>query len=565
MEFRRVLFRSVAGTFSIDNTFLESRRGINDMYNNAQRMWVNPNTGAIEYEQPINGGTQLDFTESIRWSTQAGSVDLGRTYRRIYYSGQANYARTFGKHNVTALGLFSREQYATGGEFPRYREDWVFRLTYNYLSRYFAEINGAYNGSEKFGPDNRFDFFPSFSAGWMLSDESFMKSIKFLDMLKLRASWGRIGDDSVGGRFLYQDQWAFSGNAIMGSPASNTPYTFYRITTLGNPNVAWETVEKRNFGMEYSFLKGLISGSVDVFNDKRTDILVSGGSRAIPSYFGATPPVANLGSVKSQGYELEAKLNHSFDNGIRVWGNASMTHATNEVLFRDDPQLLAAHRKAQGYAIGQTKTYIDGGFIQSWDDLYGSTAGEANNQNKLVGDYNILDFNGDGVINADDQAPYQYTGVPENTYTASLGAEWKGFSVFVRFYGVNNVSREISFPSFHSTSNVAFVEGDYWSPITGGDITYPRITTTTATGANGTRYWYDGSYLRLKNAEVAYTFTGKWIKKLKMKSCRIYLNGDNLLLWTKMPDDRESNFSGSSSFGAYPTVRRFNIGFDITL
>jgi len=556
-----------AATFSMDNSFLEDRRGVNDLYNDGQRMWVDPNTGVITYQQPINGGTQLDFAESIRWSTQPGRVNLGQTYRRMYYSMQMNYARTFGKHDVTAMGLFSREQYARGSEFFRYREDWVFRATYGYLSRYFAEVNGAYNGSEKFGPNYRFDFFPSFSAGWMISEEPLMQKLTFLDMLKVRASWGRIGDDSVGGRWLYQDQWAFSGNAIMGATPANTPYTFYRISTLGNPDVSWETVEKRNFGLEYSFLHGIVAGSVDIFNDKRTNILVSGGSRAIPSYFGATPPVANLGSVKSKGYELELRSNYVFSNGLRLWGNANMTHATNKVLFRDDPELYAAHRKGQGYAIDQSKVYIDEGFIGSWDDLYGSTQAEANNQNKLVGDLSIIDFNGDGVINADDQAPYQYSGVPQNTYSASVGVEWKGLSFHVQFYGVNNVSRQISFPSFHSTSNVAFVEGTYWTKDGGGDISYPRITTNAPTGSDGTRYWYDGSYLRLKNAEIAYTLSGKWIEKLKLKSCRIFLNGDNLFLWTKMPDDRESNFSGDggSSFGAYPTVRRFNLGFDITL
>jgi TonB-linked SusC/RagA family outer membrane protein len=549
---------------SIDNTFKEIERGINDLYNNAQRMWVNPETGDITYEQVMDAGTQLDYSESIRWIAEPGFVDLGATYRKLYYSLQLNYVRRFGKHDVTAMGLFSREKYATGSEFLHYREDWVFRATYNYAMKYFVEVNGAYNGSEKFGPGYRFAFFPSYSAGWMLSEEKFMKAVKFLDMLKLRASYGRIGDDNAGGRWLYQDQWSYGDNTLMGSIPANTPYTYYRISSLGNENVSWETVEKRNFGIDYSFLKGLVAGSADIFNDKRSDILISGGSRAIPTYFGATAPVANLGKVNSRGYELELRLNYTFAGGLRLWANTNMTHAINKVMFRDDPELLPAYQKSAGYTIGQTKSYIDAGFITSWDDLYGSTERSTNNANKLPGDYNIIDFNGDGIIDSYDQAPNQYTGIPQNTYNASFGLEWKNISCFVQFYGVNNVSRDINFPTFHSTSNVAYVEGTYWEKNGGGDIPLPRWTTLVGGDAAGTRYLYDGSYRRLKNAEIAYTFNRGWVNKAGINSCKLYLNGDNLLLWTKMPDDRESNFSGNASFGAYPTVRRFNLGINIT-
>ncbi len=557
---------SVKANISLDNSFQEYERGINDLYHYAQQIWVDPATGIVKYKQPVNSGTQLDFAESVIWAPQAGNVNLGATFRKVYYSGQLNYARKFGKHDVTGMGLFSREKYTLGNEFPHFRENWVFRTTYNYDSRYFAEVNGAYNGSEKFGANNRFAFFPSFSGGWLMTSEDFMKDVKFLEMLKFRASWGRIGDDNVGGRFLYTDQWAYTGNASLGdvTPA-NTPYTFYRISSLGNPNVSWETVEKRNFGADYSLFGGLLAGSVDVFSDKRSDILIAGGSRAVPSYFGDTPPMINLGKVNSHGYELEVRFNHVFGNGMRLWSNANMTHAVNKVIFRDDPELYYAYQKQQGYPIGQTKAYLDYGYLKSWDDVYGSTERATNNPNKLAGDYNIIDYNGDGVIDDYDRAPYEYTGTPQNTYSASLGFEWKGFSAFVQFYGVNNVTREITFPTFHSTSHVAFVEGSYYAKGVGGDVPLPRWTTNVGGDAAGTRYLYDGSYVRLKNAEIAYTFKNVLVNKIGIKSCRVYLNGDNLLLWTKMPDDRESNFSGSSSFGAYPTVRRFNLGIDITL
>ncbi|MDR2145765.1 MAG: TonB-dependent receptor [Tannerella sp.] len=549
---------SARADISLDNRFLEQDRGINDLYNYQHRKYVYTD-GSVSWREGE------DFSEQIRWQVQNGNINTSQTYRRVYYSARLNYERTFGLHNVTALGLFSRERLATGSEFPHYREDWVYRATYNYAMKYLLEFNGAYNGSEKFGPDYRFAFFPSFSGGWTISEESFMKGIGFLDMLKIRASWGKIGDDEVSGRFLYQDQWQFSGNARMGNFPANTPYTFYRTTTIGNLDVSWETVEKQNLGFDFAFLQNFVAGSFDLFKDHRTDIMITGNDRAVPSFYTGFVSTANLGEVKSKGYELELRLNYVFENRMRLWLTGSMTHAINEVLFRDDPELTPAYQKQAGYKMGQTREFIDQGFLQSWDDVYGSTPREGNNLLKIAGDYNIIDFNSDGVINDNDRAPYQYSGVPDNTYNLSLGWSWKEFSAFVQFYGVNNVSRLVDFSTFHSNSNVAYHEGAYWTKDGGGDIPVPRWGVS-PTGQNGTRFWYDGSYLRLRNAEIAYTLSSDMAKKLNMKGCKIFLNGENLFLWSKMPDDRENNFSsnGSGGDGAYPTVRRFNLGIDIT-
>lgn len=153
----------------------------------------------------------------------------------------------------------------------------------------------------------------------------------------------------------------------------NSPYTHWKISSLGNPNVSWETVEKRNIGLDYAFFNGLIAGSVDIFNDTRTDIIVAGGDRAIPSYFGTTAPRTNLGKVNSHGYELELRLNHVFNNGLRAWLNTSMTHAINEIKFRDDAPLLPAYQKGAGHAINQVYSYIDHGNLATWDDVIGSS------------------------------------------------------------------------------------------------------------------------------------------------------------------------------------------------
>ncbi len=556
----------LSGMISWDNVFQERDRGVNDLYHDAQQKWIDPLTGDVYYKNAYDGTTGFDFAQGILWSTQAGAVNNGATQRRLNYQVQLYWGRQFGKHNVSAMGLWARQENATGSEIPRYREDWVFRATYDYAGKYFFEYNGAYNGSEKFSPDNRFAFFQSGALGWMISEEKWMNwSKKFLDMMKFRVSYGEIGDDNVWQRWMYVSQWAYGGNTLIDLNHNASPYAWYRESVVGNPNVKWETVKKFNFGIDYAFLGGMFAGSLDFFHDKRVDILLDGGSQSVPFYFGATAPTANLGEVKTSGYELELRFNKSITKDMRVWANFNMTHATNEVVFKDDPELYPAYQKQAGFPMGQYHSYVDMGYIQSYDDLYGSTKHDTSDNQKLVGDYKIIDYNGDGVIDSDDSIPYGYSSTPENTYNATIGFEWKGFSCFVQFYGVTNVTRDVTLSDFGSNLNNVYKSGSWWSKDNPtADVTASRWNTKPSYN-DATRYLYDGSYIRLKNAEIAYTINNDWLHKLGLRELRIYLNGNNLWSWSRMPDDRESNFAGGGGQGAYPTMRRFNLGVKFTL
>lgn len=565
---------SARAMVSWDNVFVEHERGINDLYNSAQGKWIDPVTGQIYLRNDFESNNGFDWMQGVNWQTSAGSVNNSSTVRNLYYQAQLNWARNFGKHNITAMGLFSRQENARGSVMPTYREDWAFRTTYNYADRYFIEYNGAYNGSEKFSAENRFAFFNSGAIGWMISEEPFMKFLKqrkILDMLKVRASYGEIGDDNLGDpfdssrRWLYMTQWAYGGKTTIDLNQKESIYAWYRESAIGNTNVKWETVKKLNLGLDYSFLEGLLAGSIEIFRDERSDILVRGVDRSVPSYFGGTAPTANIGRVRTNGYELELRLNKTFANNLRLWGNFSMTHAENKVLKKDDQALRPGYQKAAGYSIGQYTSYIDAGFIQNYDQLYGSPAHDSNDAHKLPGDYYIVDFNGDGVIDNKDQAPYGYSSTPQNTYNATIGFEWKGFSAFAQFYGVNNVTRDVTLTSFGNKLNTVYNMGTWWSKDAPyADVTVPRWSSTPSYN-NGTQYLFDGSYIRLKNVEVAYTFTKGWIKKLGMNYLKIYVNGNNLWLWTRMPDDREANLSGAGFLGAYPTVKRYNLGIKFTL
>lgn len=556
------------GMISWDNQFREQGRGVSDLYNGPQYKWIDPATGAVTKKNPTETTSQFDYLPGSKWSTQAGSVSNGNTLRNLNYQLQLNWNREFGVHNVGLTGVWTRQETAVGSMIPMYREDWVYRATYNFADRYFVEYNGAYNGSEKFKKGKRFGFFNSGAIGWRVSQEKFWEGLRdWWEELKIRASYGEIGDDS-GGRYLYMDEWGTGGNTSMDITGydNRSMYTFYYLSKLGNPDAGWEKVKKFNLGIDYAFLNNMFAGSVEIFKDKRDGILINGNDRAMPSYFGQTPPTANLGKAESKGFEVEVRFSKNINRNMRVWANLSMTHAANKIIDRDDPALKPAYQKQAGYVIGQTHSYLDKGFLNSFDDIYGSPSHDVNDASRLPGDYYIVDFNGDGVVDNKDSVPYGYSGTPQNTYNATIGFEWKGFSCFAQFYGVTNVTREVSLVSFGNHIDNVYNIGDWWSGETGtGDILIPRWYSTVSGYSNGTQYLYDGSYVRLKNVELAYTFTNGWIKKLGLSYMKLYLNGNNLWVWSRMPDDRESNFSGGSGSGAYPTMRRFNFGVRFSL
>ena len=562
---------------SWDNVFVEASRGVNDLDHAAQYKYIDPITGVVTYKQKPGGKNNFDFVETIAWKTDAGALNNNLTQRNLFYQAQLYWGRKFGQHDVTAMGVFNRSERATGSQFTNYREDWAFRTTYNYADRYMLEYNGAYNGSEKFSKDNRFAFFNSGAIGWNVANEKWFKPVteakvfgrNLVDILKFRYSYGEIGEDNVWERWLYQTTWAYGGKTHLDStnPNNESIYTWYKESKVGNPDIHWEKAIKQNFGIDYAFLGGLVAGSLEFFNEKRSDIMIAGSSRSVPFYFGASAPYMNKGRTKTTGYELEVRLKYDFANGIHAYANMNMTHAKNVVTEHDDPVMLPSYQKNVGYSIGQAKSYLDNGTAQSWDDVIAMTPHNTNDNQKLPGQYIITDFNGDGVIDTNDSAPYGYTGTPQNTYNATIGIDYKGFSIYAQFYGVNNVSRYVAFNSLpKSYVHTVFKEGAYWSPSTPDGIPSLRMNSTPSY-YEGTRFLYDGSFCRLKNLEVAYTWNDGWIKSLGLSMLKVYVNGNNLFLWTDMPDDRESNFAGTglASQGAYPTMKRINFGFKLEL
>jgi hypothetical protein len=439
-------------------------------------------------------------------------------------------------------------------------------------------VNGAYNGSEKFGPGYRFGFFPSLALGWVLSNEEFLK-FDWLYKLKLRGSIGKVGSDSGIPRWGYIGSWTAGGtnsygmtyaNALFGNAngqtnpvtAMNSPYTFYWEGTIPNAAINWETATKKNIGVEISILQNMITFEADIFKDDRKDIFMSESRRNIPSYFGAKAVPINLGQTETKGFELDLVFRKTMQNGFNYWFRQSITRAKDLVIKAEDPPLQDDYLKTVGYQIGQTKSQIrDGSIANNWDEVYAQT-GLDNNIRKLPGDWGIIDFNGDGKINSFDSAPYGFpSDRPGNTYSTYLGFGFKDFSFMIQFYGVTNITQNVSLASPAATrkSRLSSYLVDYWTiDNPGADFMAPRLTTGSGWGDY---QQFDGSFLRLKTAEIAYILPKNLTKNLGLSSFRIYVNGNNLIFWSDLPMDNES---GSwDVYNSYPTYKVVNFGIDV--
>lgn len=560
------------GHFMLDNV-IQSNKELYDGGSTASqyvsKVYVNDGKDVI-IKYPTDYTSDFVYTPNPWYLKDYTLNDWGRA-RRSVYDLSLNYSRTFGDHDVSALALFKREQYAYGSMIPTYREDWVGRLTYNYKYTYFIEANGAYNGSEKFGPGYRFDLFPSVALGWMVTEEAFMKKVPWINKLKLRASYGVVGDDNFSGRWKYMTQWGTYNSKLMMNKFSydgsrNSAYTLYKEASVGNPDLHWEKAIKQNYGFDLGVLDNQLRLTFDYFTEDRSDIMIPGSNRAIPSWFGIDAPDANLGEVEVRGYEFVLNGNKRVGN-VDLRGTFTYSHAKDKIIVKSDPALAPYYTKQAGYAIGQNRSMIGGKMITNWDDVYMSTSLADGQDSKRIGYYDLIDFNNDGNVNSSyDTVPYGYSSHPQNTWSLNLGMTYKAFSCSVQFYGQSNISRQVILDGHNNSQMLYFTDrGNIWSPSNpSGTDTYTPWSLTKAAN-NPYANWYDGSMIRLKMVELSYDLPSKVCKSFGVKKARVFMNGNNLALWTDLPDDREYNDASSDGYfrGAYPTVKRVNFGLNV--
>lgn len=542
------------------------------------------NIGVLEgrkKERVYNVRVDYD-SETLSYSSNGDKIEpLTMTSSRlsnyqIYVQGSINYARTFGKHNVTAMATAYRRFWeGTSANIPYNVLGTAARATYSFDDRYLVEGNLGYNGSEQFAPSKRFGLFPSGSIGWIASNESFLKGNKYLTWLKFRASYGLVGNDSMGGlRFLYQDDNQIqSGNGFVQGLGGK----IVKEGLIGNKNITWELSKKMNLGVEIGLFKDFRI-NVDYFTEKRDQILLR--RRTVPSFQGVSSdyiPRVNMGKVDNHGVDVEVSYSHTFNRDFSISSRVNFGFNDNTVIELDEPmrsEEYAYQYHEEGFRLGQEFGYLidwnspGNGYFTSQDEIDNYYPYEFGGKPR-VGDFVYKDVNGDGVIDQKDLSPIGYsTTVPGLNYGISLGLNFKGIDFNVLFSGLGRYSKYYSGQGvvewtkqgtyFDWTRN-GWTEERYKN---GEKITYPAISTSqTVSHTENDFFIQNRSFLRLKNIELGYTLPERFLSKVGVKALRVYVSGQNLFVWDNLRIthiDPEQN----NSYG-YPITKNVTLGLNI--
>lgn len=511
--------------------------------------------------------------------------------RNWYMEASLNYNRKFGGHTISALLLYnqSRKYYPSEySDIPSGYVGLVGRITYDWQNRYMAEFNIGYNGSENFAPDRRFGTFPAGSFGWVMSEEKFFHPLKsVVNFLKLRASFGLVGNDKIGGaRFMYtpdpyivNNGAAFNRNngygyhfGIGSSSINKGAYEGSRT----NPNVTWEKAFKQNYGIDAYFLEDRLKASVEYFREHRKDLLWQDGT--LPTLLGFSSPHSNVGEVKNWGWELSLKWNDKINNNFRYWASINLSYNQNEIIEKKEAPYNNSYQYEKGHRIGAEAKYA---FWRFYDEntpaLYEATFHRPFPKHTVAlqnGDAVYIDLDGNREIDSNDVSrDYGYTNDPEYMAGINIGFAWKNIEVSTQWTAAWNVSRMLSDvfrqPFYSSTSNdqgglLTYHVTNTWTPENPSQNSeYPRATWASATNnyATSTLYEKDSKYLRLKTLQIAYNFHFPLMKRLKLSTCQLAFSGYNL--WTITPylwGDPETRASNAPS---YPLSKTYSLSLKL--
>lgn len=522
-------------------------------------------------ESLITSNIKINFERKFGLHTISAFAGYEQSKRHLeYFDAQRfNYLST--KLPELSQGGVAATDYLNSGYSTNYtRKSWISRMSYNYNERYLLEGQFRADGSSIFPQNKRWGYFPSVSAGWRISKEDwFADKVGFFDDLKIRASYGTLGNDNVDG-FQYFDNYTLVGNglvALLKDKSQIEPNV--KLAKLANPDITWEVSRKLDVGINAQFLKNFTLEAI-YFQQKRSDILTIRNA-SIPATSGivnpykernVTPlvPSENIGKVNSEG--VEATLGYQ-KTGDFSWGaSGNFTFAKSKIVFIDEAIGTLDYQRETGRPLGTYLLYNAVGLNRTAEQLAASPQAPG----AKVGDLIYQDYNGDGKITADDMVRSRYGNIPQITYGFSLNAAYKNFDASLLFAGQARVSQHV-LPESGTVGNFYSSWADNrFHPINNPNGTYPMVPERASSAVSGGLYnntfWLNNaSFLRLKNMEIGYTLPSELLSRLKLGGLRFYVNGFNLLTFTKVKDyDPEGN-SGSGQF--YPQQRIINIGANL--
>lgn len=524
------------------------------------------------------------------------------------YQLQVNYNRSFGLHNVTAMTMvlarkgfsstscmfrnsFDSEildqinagntdgQTMNAVDSETARASYMARVNYNYASKYLVEFNIRRDGSENFAPDKRWGTFASASLGWVISEEPFFESLKnTINFLKIRGSYGTLGNDNTGGvSFPFYSRFELYQGAVASNGFMNNlgDYAFGDLVTKGlvpgaiaNSLATWEKSNKANIALDATLFNNL-NFTVDLFTERRTNILTQ-RTAEVPSSFGGTLPLENIGIVNNKGIDLSLNYHNSIGKvNYSVGGN--FTFARNKIVEMAEAEGTSEYMRQTGRPINGYYGYKTDGIFQSQEEIdsYAKQEVAGVGYETQIGDIKYVDVDGNGVVNSDDMTYLGYGNIPEIIYGINGSLNWKNFDFSFLMQGAANaqvyLKGGIILPYFNQGNLPQFWVNEAWTEENPSNR-YPRLAESVhnfpATDVPGVQtYLYNASYLRLKNIEVGYTFPTSWLSRIGVTNARVYVNAQNLFTISDVPQIDPENTEQEG--WTYPQMKSFNFGLSL--
>lgn len=580
--YRRSVNDDMSGTLSADWTIVKGlklslqggARYLNNNTHENRKASDNPLAGDTEnhISESFNRSTKYTATAMLSYNTTiAEKHNLGAL---VGYGYEGEHSNWFSTQRITDNHDYDvMVGEVTGSDKTPIKNasnasDWslysVFaRINYNYDEKYLLEVNLRNDYSSYFAKGNRSGLFPSFSAGWRLSQEDFWENVRpYVSMMKLRGSWGLVGNNRIG---AYQYQQSVTVNPS-GMVFDNTSVPTAGFSSA-NPGIKWETTRMTDIGLDLGFLKDNLTLSFDYFNNTTRDILVN---LSVPGIFGNGAPISNAAKVRTQGWELA--FNYHFKTGIvnhNVGGNVS--DSWNKVLSTKGNELHYGYDVTtiikEGYPLWSYYTLRSNGFFQS-DEEAASSPHPAECEPK-AGDIKYIDKNNDGVIDDKDRFIVG-NDFPRYTFGFNYNLEVKGFWFSMFLQGVGKRSRWMrgeSVEAFHNNNEgpVLDFHVDRWTP-SNRNASYPRLTMGSESKNNAMKsdFWIqNAAYLRVKNLQVGYSFPEQLLKKIHFKGLQVYLTCENPFVFTKMKGGWDPEYNADGSGRAYPVARVYSVGLNV--
>ena len=570
-------------------------------YDTENNNWINrrkwPEQWKAKRFRATDGTLDYDrVAEERKMFQESGSDGL----RNEFFEAELHYSRGFKHHHLGGTLKYNQSSkiktVGLGDDLKqgiaRRNQGLAGRIAYNWNYRYFIDFNFGYTGSENFAAGHRFGFFPAISGAWNIAEESLIKKhLKWMNMFKIRYSYGKVGNDNLGNTrfpYLYDietmtkkdgDKTVDTGGYNFGDYTFDRYYGGMRYSSLSSPNVTWEIATKHDLGIDFSFFNDKLSGSVDYFNEKREGIYML--REYLPGIVGLeSNPSANVGKVTSEGFDGHFTFRQKL-GAVGLTIRSNITYSKNEIVDRDEENNYYWYKMQKGHRVNQARGLISLGLFKDYDDIRNSPVQDFDGYKVMPGDIKYKDVNGDGKIDGNDQVAIGATTKPNLIYGFGIAANWKGLDVNLHFQGAGKSTYFIDGSTVHM-----FKLGDGWgnvlsemansnrwisADISGDPATenpnaeYPRLSYgPNSNNYQQSTYWLrNGSYLRLKTVEVGYTLPTQLVNKVHFNTVRIFFVGTNLLTWSafKLWDPE----MGSTDGKRYPLSKNLSLGISVNL